>query len=326
MRLSRCRQHTVSPAPKAETNTYRRPLIEQNPQTTLRLRQTFCSNSSSSARQVQASPACYITSFTINVSGISPALLAKTIHELTAFLCSSCCPRQLKTNQHTPSASNSQVDSSNSATRASSYNCGIPQVRNDSVRSQEVTIGALLRLCSFTTLQSAYSRLPCSSAHLHLLTPCTPADPPDRRSTFEPLSRWLTDARALASPDLVVVLVGNKTDRGEDEREVPYLEASKWANENGVLFLETSSLSGDNVEAPFALAARSILLAIESGKLDPEKAGSGVSYGDRALRRVGSGSRFSFADMDPSSLRPNRRGGAAIKIKEVFEGKMNGCC
>ncbi len=44
-----------------------------------------------------------------------------------------------------------------------------------------------------------------------------------KRSTFEPLSRWLTDARALASPDLVVVLVGNKTDRGDDEREVGYL-------------------------------------------------------------------------------------------------------
>ncbi|TKY87137.1 hypothetical protein EX895_003814 [Sporisorium graminicola] len=147
-----------------------------------------------------------------------------------------------------------------------------------------------------------------------------------KRSTFEPLSRWLTDARALASPDLVVVLVGNKTDRGEDEREVGYLEASKWANENGVLFLETSSMTGENVEAPFALAARSILLAIESGKLDPEKAGSGVSYGDRALRRVGSGSRFSFADMDPSTIRPNRRGGAAVKIKEVFGDRLGGCC
>ena len=40
-------------------------------------------------------------------------------------------------------------------------------------------------------------------------------------------------------------------------------------------FLEASSLSGDNVEAPFLLAARAILLAIESGMLDPEKAGSG---------------------------------------------------
>src|SRR6266567_3573057 len=61
-----------------------------------------------------------------------------------------------------------------------------------------------------------------------------------------------------------------------------------------VHFLETSSLTGDNVEAPFLLAARSILLSIESGVMDPEKAGSGVSYGDRALQRVSSSGRLSF--------------------------------
>lgn len=47
------------------------------------------------------------------------------------------------------------------------------------------------------------------------------------------LSRWLADARALGSPNLVVVLVGNKADR-EDDREVEWAEASKWAAENGV--------------------------------------------------------------------------------------------
>ena len=66
-------------------------------------------------------------------------------------------------------------------------------------------------------------------------------------------------------------------------------------------FLETSSLSGKNVEKPFLLAARSILLAIESGTLDPEKAGSGVSYGDRALCRVNSSSRLSFGSHQSAS-------------------------
>ncbi|GJJ13884.1 hypothetical protein Clacol_008141 [Clathrus columnatus] len=105
------------------------------------------------------------------------------------------------------------------------------------------------------------------------------------RSTFLNLSRWLADARALASPHLVIVLVGNKSDKEED-REVEWSEASRWAAQNNVHFIETSSLNGDNVEAPFLLAARSILLSIESGALDPEKAGSGVSYGDRSLRRI----------------------------------------
>lgn len=39
-------------------------------------------------------------------------------------------------------------------------------------------------------------------------------------------------------------------------------------------------------ELPFLFITRSILLSIESGELDPEQTGSGVSYGDRLLRRV----------------------------------------
>ncbi|KAG6336665.1 hypothetical protein ID866_2412 [Astraeus odoratus] len=56
------------------------------------------------------------------------------------------------------------------------------------------------------------------------------------RESFTNLSRWLADARALASPHLVAVLVGNKSDR-EDEREVDWVEASRWAAENGKCLL-----------------------------------------------------------------------------------------
>jgi GTPase SAR1 family protein len=52
------------------------------------------------------------------------------------------------------------------------------------------------------------------------------------RDSFLNLSRWLADAKALASPHLVTVLVGNKSDRDE-EREVEWAEASRWAAENG---------------------------------------------------------------------------------------------
>jgi GTPase SAR1 family protein len=52
------------------------------------------------------------------------------------------------------------------------------------------------------------------------------------RDSFLNMSQWLTDARALGSPHLVAVLVGNKSDK-EDEREVEWAEASRWAAENG---------------------------------------------------------------------------------------------
>lgn len=135
----------------------------------------------------------------------------------------------------------------------------------------------------------------------------------------------------------MAVLVGNKSDREED-REVEWAEASRWAAENGayymeiplvyklsiycadVHFLEASSLTGDNVEAPFLLAARAILLSIESGALDPEKAGSGVSYGDRALRRVNSSSHLSFGSLSGG----RKKGAVKLKVKRWIPGSK--CC
>jgi len=53
------------------------------------------------------------------------------------------------------------------------------------------------------------------------------------RDSFNALSNWLNDARTLASPNIVILLVGNKKDLDE-EREVTFLEASTFAQENGM--------------------------------------------------------------------------------------------
>jgi Ras-related protein Rab-4B len=92
------------------------------------------------------------------------------------------------------------------------------------------------------------------------------------------------------------------------------------------LFLETSSLTGENVETPFSLASKSILLAIDSGRINPEISGSGISYGDRGLRRVASAgglsSRFSFTEMMPSGSRMGGNGGLVGLTKQKFDS----CC
>jgi Ras-related protein Rab-4B len=89
--------------------------------------------------------------------------------------------------------------------------------------------------------------------------------------------------------------------------------------------METSALSGDNVEAPFLLAARSILLSIESGQLDPEKQGSGVSYGDRGLRRISSGSRMSFLSASGQPT-PRRHRGAIRLLGPIGPALQGNCC
>ena len=104
------------------------------------------------------------------------------------------------------------------------------------------------------------------------------------RESYNALTNWLTDARTLASPNIIIVMVGNKKDL-EAEREVTFMEASRFAQENELSFLETSALTGDNVEEVFMKCARTILAKIDAGELDPDRMGSGILYGDARLRR-----------------------------------------
>eukprot|EP00123_Amoebidium_parasiticum_P019549 comp26668_c0_seq1/m.47114 comp26668_c0_seq1/g.47114 ORF comp26668_c0_seq1/g.47114 comp26668_c0_seq1/m.47114 type:complete len:214 (-) comp26668_c0_seq1:39-680(-) len=101
-----------------------------------------------------------------------------------------------------------------------------------------------------------------------------------RRDTYTAIQTWLQDARTLASPDVTLVLVGNKADL-EEEREVTFLEASRFAQENGMLFVETSAVTGDNVIEAFLMVTRAILVKIEQGQMDPEQVGSGIHRGNR---------------------------------------------
>ncbi len=50
------------------------------------------------------------------------------------------------------------------------------------------------------------------------------------------LVSWLNDARTLARPDVSIIVVGNKCDK-KSAREVTLLEASRFAQENGLIKL-----------------------------------------------------------------------------------------
>jgi hypothetical protein len=69
-----------------------------------------------------------------------------------------------------------------------------------------------------------------------------------------------------------------------DGREVSAEEASKWASSSNVsVSVETSALSGDNVDEVFNRLARMILTKIELGEIDPDDPQSGIQYGDSGL-------------------------------------------
>eukprot|EP01107_Rhizomastix_libera_P018625 TRINITY_DN985_c0_g1_i2.p1 TRINITY_DN985_c0_g1~~TRINITY_DN985_c0_g1_i2.p1 ORF type:complete len:245 (+),score=19.55 TRINITY_DN985_c0_g1_i2:111-737(+) len=101
------------------------------------------------------------------------------------------------------------------------------------------------------------------------------------RDSFSHISSWLKDARALASPDTVTMLSGNKIDKN-DLREITFLEASQFSQENDLMFVETSAATGEGVDEVFLKCARTILSKITSGAIDPTRAGSGVQLGEGA--------------------------------------------
>merc|ERR1711976_420033 len=83
-----------------------------------------------------------------------------------------------------------------------------------------------------------------------------------RRTTFNHISSWLTDARNLTNPNTVIFLIGNKSDL-EAQRDVTYEEAKQFADENGLMFLEASAKTGDRVEDAFLETARKIYQNIQ---------------------------------------------------------------
>ena len=71
-----------------------------------------------------------------------------------------------------------------------------------------------------------------------------------KRQTFDHIPRWLEELRGHADKNIVIILIGNKSDL-EDQRAVPTEDAKEFAQKEGLFFLETSALQATNVETAF---------------------------------------------------------------------------
>jgi small GTP-binding protein len=68
-----------------------------------------------------------------------------------------------------------------------------------------------------------------------------------RRETFQYLESWLDECVENSDQNLTIVLVGNKCDL-EDERAISVEEGQHFADQHGLLFIETSAKTSVNVE------------------------------------------------------------------------------
>jgi Ras-related protein Rab-6A len=78
------------------------------------------------------------------------------------------------------------------------------------------------------------------------------------RTSWNNTVKWVEDARAERGNDVVICLVGNKTDLGNDKRQVSTEEGEERARKDNLLFMEVSAKAGYNVKALFRKLATSL--------------------------------------------------------------------
>ncbi|KAK6429246.1 GTPase Ryh1 [Oleoguttula sp. CCFEE 5521] len=78
------------------------------------------------------------------------------------------------------------------------------------------------------------------------------------RKSFEQTRKWVEDVRGERGSDVIIVLVGNKTDLGTERREVKAEEGESEAKRQGCLFVETSAKVGHNVKGLFKKIAQAL--------------------------------------------------------------------
>jgi len=75
--------------------------------------------------------------------------------------------------------------------------------------------------------------------------------------SFNQTNKWIDDVRAERGNDVIIMLVGNKTDLAE-KRQVSIDEGEKKAKELNVMFIETSAKAGYNVKQLFRRVAAAL--------------------------------------------------------------------
>ncbi|XWS45691.1 hypothetical protein CRYUN_Cryun14cG0001500 [Craigia yunnanensis] len=100
-----------------------------------------------------------------------------------------------------------------------------------------------------------------------------------KRQSFDHVARWLEELRGHADKNIVVMLVGNKSDLGS-LRAVPVQDAKEFAQRESLFFMETSALEATNVESAFLTVLTEIYRIISKKNLvanDEQESGGNAS-------------------------------------------------
>ncbi len=81
------------------------------------------------------------------------------------------------------------------------------------------------------------------------------------RASFLHVQHWLDEIQRHGSDNMIVLVVGNKSDRG-DAREVSFEEAAEFTTSRGVRLVETSAKTSDNIDLAFETLCQDVVDAM----------------------------------------------------------------
>lgn len=119
-----------------------------------------------------------------------------------------------------------------------------------------------------------------------------------KNTTYDNVTRWLKELRDHADSNIVIMLVGNKSDL-RHLRGVPTDDAKNFAAENHLSFIETSALDATNVELAFQNILTEIYNIVstksfaddgpDGKKLDPRGDGMNISLSKEGTKEESKG-------------------------------------
>ncbi|XP_056005801.1 ras-related protein Rab6 isoform X9 [Ostrea edulis] len=101
-------------------------------------------------------------------------------------------------------------------------------------------------------------------------------------NSFQQTSKWIDDVRTERGSDVIIMLVGNKTDLS-DKRQITTEEGERKAKELSVMFIETSAKAGYNVKQLF----RRVAAALPGMEQTETKKGENIELLPSSIDHVG---------------------------------------
>jgi len=140
-------------------------------------------------------------------------------------------------------------------------------------------------------------------------------------SSFENIQYWADEVNKFAPAEVSKLLIGNKCDL-DGERQVSTSEAERFADELGVVYIETSALSAHNVAEAFDRLCADIKIHVATRQ--SFIASRVATFSEDADGHSSSGS-FGQLGQTPVVLGPSQRV-HSLEVQRCGHCKRQGCC